>query len=169
MAITKHSGIMTASTKMLKAYRSSAVFRALEWPDAVSIEWVRGDKAEVGSAIKANHGGGYSYRLCKVGEDGPGAVTEECFQRTPLKFASEDSWVQYGSDLESNVVFKANRTTEGTYPPGSEWTMIPIPVCNSTDMGWLNADCPRGFEFPPRGTGLHGLGEVVWAPVDSDG
>merc|ERR1712083_78163 len=91
-------------------------------------------------------------------------VTEECFQRTPLKFASENSWVQYGSDEESNVVFKANRTTEGTYPPGSEWTMIPIPVCNSTDMGWLNPDCPNGFEFPPRGTGLHGLGEVVWAP-----
>ena len=99
-----------------------------------------------------------------MGEDGPGAVTEECFQRTPLKFASEDSWVQYGTDVDSNVVFKANRTTEGTFPPGSEWTMIPIPVCNSTDMGWLNPDCPNGFEFPPRGTGLHGLGEVVWAP-----
>merc|ERR1712130_156444 len=123
--------------------------RDLEWPDAVSTEWVRGKSAEVGWAIKANHGGGYSYRLCKVGDDGPGGVTEECFQRTPLKFASENSWVQYGSDPESNVVFKANRTTEGTYPPGSEWTMIPIPVCNSTDMGWLNPDCPNGFEFPP--------------------
>ena len=138
--------------------------RDLEWPDAVFTEWERGGTAEVGWAIKANHGGGYSYRLCKVGEDGPGAVTEECFQRTPLKFASEDSWVQYGTDVDSNVVFKANRTTEGTFPPGSEWTMIPIPVCNSTDMGWLNPDCPNGFEFPPRGTGLHGLGEVVWAP-----
>ena len=48
---------------------------------------------------------------------------------------------------------KANRTTEGTYPVGSEWTMVPIPVCNSTDMGWLNPDCLNGFEFEPRGTG----------------
>merc|ERR1712156_1304920 len=65
--------------------------------------WERGGTAEVGWAIKANHGGGYSYRLCKVGEDGPGAVTEECFQRTPLKFASEDSWVQYGTDVDSKL------------------------------------------------------------------
>ena len=53
--------------------------------------------------------------------------------------------------------FKANRTTEGTYPAGSEWTMLPIPVCNSTDMGWLNNDCLNGFEFEPRGTGLEPL------------
>merc|ERR1712179_343194 len=76
-----------------------------------------------GDVEEANHGGGYSYRLCKVGADGPGGVTEECFQKTPLKFASEDSWVQYGWDEASRVRFKANRTTEGTYPPGSEWTM----------------------------------------------
>ena len=86
------------------------------------------------------------------------------FQETPLKFASENSWVQYGWDESKRVDFKANRTTEGTWPPGSEWTMNPIPVCNSTDMGWLNPDCLNGFEFPPRGTGLHGLGETVWAP-----
>ena len=72
--------------------------------------------------------------------------------------------VQYGYDDDSKVGFKANRTVEGTYPLGSEWTMIPIPVCNSKDIGWLNADCPHGFEFPPRDTGLHSLDEVVWAP-----
>ena len=72
--------------------------------------------------------------------------------------------MQYGWDETKRVTFKANRTTEGTYPAGSEWTMNPIPVCNSTDMGWLNPDCLNGFEFPPRGTGLHGLGETLWAP-----
>merc|ERR1712142_1295898 len=101
--------------------------------------------------------GGYSW--------GPGGVTEECFQKTPLKFASENSWVQYGYDEDARVVFKANRTTQGTFPEGSEWTMNPIPVCNSTDIGWLNPDCPHGFEFPPRGTGLHGVGEVE-VPAD---
>ena len=29
--------------------------------------------------------------------------------------------------------------------------MIPIPVCNSTDLGWLKSDCPHGFEFHPKG------------------
>merc|ERR1711935_227039 len=132
--------------------------------EAVTTDWHRGAKEKVGWALKANHGGGYSYRLCKVGEGGPSVVTEECFQEIPLMFASENSWVQYGWEEENSVVFKANRTTEGTYPAGSEWTMVPIPVCNSTDMGWLNNDCLNGFEFPPRGTGLHGLGETLRAP-----
>jgi hypothetical protein len=59
----------------------------LDWKDAVWTEWPRGGKVEVGWGLKANHGGGYSYRLYKVGEGGPGGVTEECFQKTPLKFA----------------------------------------------------------------------------------
>jgi len=133
--------------------------RNIEWPDVVETIWERGAKAEVGWGMIANHGGGYSYRLCKVGEEGPGGVTEECFQKTPLTFASEDSWVQYGWDEGSRVMFKANRTTKGTYPPGSEWTMNPIPVCNSTAMGWLDPSCSDGTEFPPRGPGLQGVGE----------
>ena len=36
---------------------------------------------KVGWGILANHGGGYSYRLCRVGEQ----LTEECFQKTPLR------------------------------------------------------------------------------------
>ena len=138
--------------------------RDIDWEDSVWTEWSRGESVRVGWSMDANHGGGYSYRLCKVGVDGPGGVTEECFQKTPLQFSSEYSWVQYGNDENRKVVFKANRTTHGTYPPGSEWTMNPIPVCNSTDIGWLNPNCPQGFEFPPRGTGLHGVGEAVWAP-----
>jgi len=133
--------------------------RDIAWAEAVATTWERGTSAEVGWGMIANHGGGYSYRLCKVGLDGPGGVTEECFQKTPLRFASEDSWVQYGWDEGSRVVFKANRTTEGTFPPGSEWTMNPIPVCNSTSMGWLEYGCPDGTEFPPRGPGLMGTGE----------
>jgi len=133
--------------------------RDFHWEAAVSTEWTRGSTAEVGWGLIANHGGGYSFRLCKVENNDPGAVTEECFQRTPLKFATEDSWVQYGWDESSRVVFKANRTTEGTFPPGSEWTMNPIPVCNSHVMGWLDPTCPEGTEFPPRGPGLFGAGE----------
>ena len=82
--------------------------RKIDLKDAVFTEWQRGARAEVGWGLKANHGGGYSYRLCPVGEGGPAAVTEECFQQTPLKFASEDSWVQYGPEGKK-VVFKANR------------------------------------------------------------
>jgi hypothetical protein len=142
--------------------------RDVPWGEAGHTVWKRGTRAVVGWGILANHGGGYSYRLCKVGKGGPGAVTEECFQKTPLRFASENSWVQYGWDEDTRVVFKANRTMEGTSPPGSEWTMNPIPVCNSTAMGWMDPSCPNGFEFPPRGPGLFGTGENIETPGESD-
>ena len=42
-------------------------------------------------ANNANHGGGYSYRLCK---STPGAnVTEACFQKGHLDFAGEAQWL----------------------------------------------------------------------------
>jgi hypothetical protein len=118
-------------------------------------EWKAGSTAEVGWGMLANHGGGYSYRLCPRSEE----LTEECFQKNPLHFASENSWVQYGWDSENTTIFQANRTTEGTFPVGSEWTKNPIPVCNETAMGWIDPDCPNGYAFPPPGPGLHGTGE----------
>jgi len=132
--------------------------RHVDWEEVVTTEWRRGGMAEVGWGMIANHGGGYSYRLCKLGD---GLVTEECFQRTPLHFASAHSWVQYGWDPATRVELLASRTREGTFPPGSQWTMNPIPVCNSTAMGWIDPTCPNGFEFEPPGPGLHGTGEHV--------
>ena len=55
------------------------------------------------------------------------------------------------------MTFKAHRTTEGTFPAGSEWTKNPIPLCNGTAFGFLDwMDCRNGFEFPPPAGG-HGL------------
>ena len=72
--------------------------------------------------------------------------------------------MQFGWDASSRIEFPANRTREGTFPVGSEWTMNPIPVCNSTDMGWIDPSCPEGWEFSPRAPGLHGTGEDVSKP-----
>ena len=44
--------------------------------------WKAGGVAEVVWQIGANHGGGYAYRLCPLGE----ALTEACFQDHPLPF-----------------------------------------------------------------------------------
>merc|ERR1712212_494091 len=40
--------------------------RDIDLTDAVWTGWPRGETVEVGWGLKANHGGGYSYRLCKV-------------------------------------------------------------------------------------------------------
>jgi hypothetical protein len=39
----------------------------VRFPGVVTTYWPIGSSAEVAWAINANHGGGYSYRLCKVG------------------------------------------------------------------------------------------------------
>ena len=48
------------------------------------VVWKAGALAEVSFYIKTNHGGGYQFRLCPLEEE----LTEACFQRTPVAFAS---------------------------------------------------------------------------------
>merc|ERR1712181_195741 len=90
-------------------------------------EWLAGSQQEVKWTVNANHAGGYSYRLCKMNHAGIKHLTEECFQEMPLKFAGEHQWVVYNEDSSHrrNEIL-ANRTTEGTFPPGSMWTANPL-------------------------------------------
>ena len=45
-------------------------------PTAPGATWKAGDVVEVAWTLQANHGGGYSYRLCPADEP----LTEACFQ-----------------------------------------------------------------------------------------
>jgi len=123
-------------------------------------EWARGSVVEVIWGIFANHGGGYSYRLCKLPEEGYSHLTEECFQETPLDFVGDTQWVQYGEDEKSRVAIPATRTKEGTYPEGSHWTKNPIPACNGGYGGFLypTRECPKGTQFEPPKPDLYGFG-----------
>jgi len=134
-----------------------------EFHDVVVTEWTIGGTEVAGWGQVANHGGGYSYRLCKLGPGGKADLTEECFQQTPLRFASDMSWVQVGEDESSKVSFKANRTREGTVPKGSEWTKNPIPNCAGLGGGFGDPDasCPGGLQFPAPAPGLFGQGANI--------
>jgi len=134
------------------------------FPGVITTQWTRGRAEQVGWGIIANHGGGYSYRLCKEGED----VTEECFQKTVLDFVGDVQWVQYGEGGEQ-VEFPAKRTRVGTSPPGSHWTRNPIPACIEPDGGYFNDedDCPNGTQFPPPAPGLQGYGETHVKPGEA--
>lgn len=123
--------------------------------------WTRGADVEVAWAIRANHGGGYSYRLCKLPAAGRKALTEECFQETPLRFVGDKQWVQYGEDKSTRYQFSAVRTDKGTTPPGSQWTKNPIPACNGLGGGYDDPhQCSKGTQFPPPGPGLEGFGVI---------
>merc|ERR1719516_568637 len=110
-------------------------------------EWLAGSYQEVKWYVSANHAGGYSYRLCKMPHGGIKDVTEECFQQNPLEFEGDDQWVVYRADAHSGhrTRVSANRTTEGTFPKGSMWTMNPLFPAVETD--------PADHE--------HGQGEVI--------
>mmetsp|Transcript_78362 Transcript_78362/g.234884 ORF Transcript_78362/g.234884 Transcript_78362/m.234884 type:complete len:322 (-) Transcript_78362:372-1337(-) len=88
--------------------------------------------------LRADHGGGYSYRLCSL----DGVVNETCFRQTVLRFAGGVQWIQYNNqtyqydDTVKLPRFELPRTTttKGTYPPGSEWARVGVPSCRLCDQ-----------------------------------
>jgi len=109
--------------------------------------WKRGSEVEVAWAITANHGGGYSYRLCKVEPGKP--VTEECFHKHPLSFVGDKHIFQYGSRFNPKLgrfEVPMTKVNVGTYPPGSDWARVPIPACRYCDEGvFCGAEVPINY------------------------
>lgn len=93
--------------------------------------WPQGSAQDVAWSISANHGGGYSYRLCPKSAN----MTEECFQSHHLQFVGDQSWIQYGDDESNRTAIPATRVSVGTNPPGSQWTKNPIPACSGPAGG----------------------------------
>merc|ERR1719445_888303 len=79
------------------------------------VYWQAGKTAEVSWAFAANHGGGYSYRLCPKPANNMD-LTEECFQQTPLRFVGNRQWLQKRNDTSTRTEIQALRTDTGTYP-----------------------------------------------------
>jgi len=51
------------------------------------IVWEAGDEVEAVWSVRANHGGGYQYRLCPA----EAALTEACFREIAVGFAGKTS------------------------------------------------------------------------------
>lgn len=117
--------------------------------------WTKGQVTEVAWAFFANHGGGYSWRLCKKSAN----ISEECFQQNVLHFHGEKSWIQYSDQIPNHAGaiklprFEIPRITvsEGTFPLGSEWARNPIPSCNYCDQSKCGTALPNVTElFQPH-------------------
>ena len=107
-------------------------------PKRTPTVWKRGSIEEVAFSLNANHGGGYSWRLCRL----DGNVSEACFQNTTLRFVGKRQWLQYdNSSYQYGDVVQLPRfelpppvlVDEGTYPPGSQWARNPVPSCKLCD------------------------------------
>ena len=145
-------------------------------PQPSGTVWAAGSSVEVGWALRANHGGGYQYRLCKASE----TLTEECMQRTPLAFAGK-SYLRY-NDGSTGPLFEGVDVSTGTRPTGSTWRMNPVPpivdpawtdtpkeLCNTTATGFpLSLGC-RQFVSPACEEGQGSHGTVPWKPIPGYG
>lgn len=121
--------------------------------------WPVGSVQEVAWSIAANHGGGYAVRLCPLDSE----QTEECFQRHHLPFEGDSTWIQFGGERTNRTEIRANRTTTGTNPSGSQWTKVPIPSCGGGAGGGLG--CDDGCDAPQFESPIPGL----WGNGPSNG
>lgn len=108
--------------------------------------WKAGSTVQTMWSLRANHGGGYQYRLCPLKSN----LTEACFQETPVPFAGDSSLM-----LGNGTMLKLNSTfvSVGTLPVGSTWQMNPIPgYVIEKDGGWMYCKEPgpgcRWFDPP---------------------
>jgi len=125
--------------------------------------WKKGSVVETMWSLRANHGGGYQYRLCPAN----GNLTEECFQQTPMPFADNSRLM-----LGNGTIITLNSTfvSEGTLPEGSTWQMNPIPGYlvqkNHGDWGcckrWFDPPCYDPYSLNPTQGLSQGLCSGEW-------
>jgi len=109
-------------------------------------EWQAGSEVLITWGIAANHGGGYSFRLCPKPKNLTD-LTEECFQNGSLEFVGNISTAIYDFD-------KLNERTEfpayGISLPTGHWRQNPMPACGGFTGGSILGICQKPYQFPPR-------------------
>jgi len=96
----------------------------LDFPNAATTEMELGSWQDVAWVANGGHWGGYTYRLCKLPQEGKTGITEECFARNVLKFATDYTMMR--KITEPGMWWKVDQDdlTQGTYPSGSAWRHV---------------------------------------------
>lgn len=140
-------------------------------PETDPSRWYAGDVVEVAWQIRANHGGGYQYRVCPKWHE----LGEDCFQAHVLPFTSDKTVIRYLDGSRDDFEIDAMDATDGTWPEGSAWRRNPIPNCIIGSQGLdhpeepgfpggdftPHANCPDGCTFEPQWD--EGCGSNSWA------
>merc|ERR1711990_725860 len=100
--------------------------RFYDFPDMITTEWEIGSVQEVAWSSKGGHRGGYTYRLCKMPKGGRTAITEECFTKNVLEFATNFTMIKALNNAGEGTWERFEQTDlrEGTYPEGSAWRPV---------------------------------------------
>lgn len=111
-------------------------------PRPTGVEWVAGEEYEVAWTMQANHGGGYSYRLCPANRE----LNEDCFNEWPLPMVGKSA-LRWGGEGGRVLEFDAVTITEGT-KAGVMWRKNPVP------RAWKAADGTWGKGSNQKQTGM---------------
>merc|ERR1712212_963031 len=100
--------------------------RFYDFPDMITTEWQVGSTQDVVWTSSGAHRGGYTYRLCKMPKGGRTAITEECFTKNVLEFATSFTMIKAMNKKGKGEWEKFEQTdlSEGTYPEGSVWRPV---------------------------------------------
>jgi len=92
----------------------------------ITTKWQVGSVQDVVWASSGGHRGGYTYRLCKMPKKGRTAITEECFTKNVLEFATNFTMIKALNNAGEGTWEKFEQTDlrEGTFPEGSVWRPV---------------------------------------------
>ena len=98
--------------------------RLFDFPQMITTDWEIGSIQDVVWYSGGRHRGGYTYRLCKMPEGGRTDITEECFTKNVLEFATNITAIKKertNATWASSLKYEQTDLREGTYPEGSVW------------------------------------------------
>merc|ERR1712001_95015 len=100
--------------------------RLFDFPQMITTKWEVGSTQDVVFASSGGHRGGYTYKLCKLPRKGRTAITEECFTKNVLEFATNFTMIKSLNNAGEGTWEKFGQTdlSEGTFPEGSIWRPI---------------------------------------------
>merc|ERR1712045_370534 len=99
--------------------------RLFDFPQTITTEWEIGSEQEVVWTTRGSHKGGYTYRLCKMPKKGRAAITEKCFTKNVLEFATNFTMIKSLKRGKGEwEKFEQTDLSEGTYPEGSVWRPV---------------------------------------------
>jgi len=99
--------------------------RLFDFPQMITTEWQVGSIQDVVWTTTGSHRGGYTYRLCKMPNGGRTAITEECFTKNVLEFATNFTMIKAMKRGKGEwEKFEQTDLSEGTYPEGSVWRPV---------------------------------------------
>jgi len=111
------------------------------------VKWKAGTTVEAKWSLRANHGGGYIYRLCPLSE----ALSEACFQKYPLDFARE-TYLEWSNGTRLAIEGRFLTSSENV-PPNSTWAMNMLPFSDKHRAPEFDPPCKESVDRTKNDTG----------------